>query len=195
MSIAAVILAAGESRRLGKPKQLLVYRGESLLNRAIRLAQEAGALSVFAVLGAHFEIVSTSIEPTGATIIRNDRWEQGIASSIQAGLSAVNANAPQSSGVLLMGCDQPRLTAEHLRLLLDAFKGNASTSIVSSTYGGVRGVPAIFPRQAFSGLLTLSGDRGARSLIADPPCRVLTIPFAGGEVDIDSPEDISNLEE
>jgi molybdenum cofactor cytidylyltransferase len=194
MSVAAVILAAGASRRLGQPKQLLVYRGESLLKRAIRLAQEAGAAPVLAVLGANFEVISASIAPMRVMIVHNHRWEQGISSSIHSGLRAANTCSPQSSGVLLLGCDQPRLTAEHLRSLLDAFNAESADTIVSSVYNGVRGVPAIFPRLAFSELLALSGDQGARALIALAPCPVVTIYFDGGEIDIDSPEDVSHLE-
>jgi len=194
MSVAAVILAAGASRRLGQPKQLLMYRGENLLKRAIRLAQEAGASPVLAVLGANFEIISASIALVSAMIVHNDQWEQGIASSIHAGLGAVNTYPSHSSGVLLMGCDQPRLTAEHLRSLLDVFRATAATTIVSSAYNDVCGIPAIFPRLAFSDLLSLSGDKGARALIAQAPCPVVTLHFEGGEVDIDSPGDIALLE-
>lgn len=193
MSVAAIILAAGESRRLGRPKQMLIYRGERLLNRAIRIAGEAGALPVLAVLGAHFDVICASIQSRSAIPVHNDRWRQGMASSIHAGLRALEVCSPQVSGVLLMGCDQPRLTADHLRALIEAFNAQPAPVIAASSYAGVHAVPAVFPRDTFAELGALRGDKGARSIIEREPCPVITIEFAGGEVDIDSPEDLALL--
>jgi molybdenum cofactor cytidylyltransferase len=194
MPVAAIILAAGASRRLRQPKQLLAYRGETLLQRAIRLAQEAGATPVIAVLGANADIIKDSIARSLAIPVLNEDWEKGIASSIHTGLRAMGVVAPQTLGVLIMGCDQPRLTADHLRLLIDRFRRHDKPTIVASTYAGVSGVPAVFPQLAFPELLALGGDKGARALIADAPCPVATLEFDGGEVDIDAPEDIAQLE-
>ncbi len=194
MSVAAVILAAGASRRLGQPKQLLDYRSETLLGRAIRMADEAGATPVLAVLGAHFEPIRNSIRSTKAIAVHNDRWSQGIASSIHAGLRALDVCAPEVAGALLMSCDQPRLTVDHLRLLVESFTSQASPAIAASSYAGVVGVPAVFPRDAFGHLRLLRGDKGARSVIERPPCPVVTVEFIGGEVDIDSPQDLALLD-
>lgn len=194
MPVAAILLAAGASRRLGQPKQLLSYRGETLLNRSIRVASESGASPVLAVLGAHFSDIAASIPPQTAMIIHNDRWQEGMSTSIEAGLRALDAIAPTPTGVLLMNCDQPRLTADHLRSLLAAFSAQASAVIVASSYAGVLAVPAIFPREAFPLLGALHGDKGARTIIEHAPCPVISIGFEGGNVDIDSPEDLSLLE-
>ncbi len=194
MTVAAIILAAGASRRLGQPKQLLKYRGETLLERALRAAKEAGAFPVLAMLGAHFAPICAMIPFDDAIPVLNDHWEQGISTSIHAGLSEVDVRAPDASGALVMGCDQPRLTAKHLRSLLRAFAEQKTPSIVASAYSGVRGVPAIFPRSVFSELLALRGDRGAHSLLVQPPCPVIALPFAGGELDIDVPADLEQLE-
>lgn len=191
MPVAAIILAAGASRRLGQPKQLLVYKGETLLGRSIRLANEAGVAPVCAVLGAHAEVIRASVEPSGATVVVNDEWEQGIASSIHAGLHALHPDTP---GVLILSCDQPRLTARHLRALIEAFAAQASPAIVASAYAGVHGVPAVFPRVVFGELLALRGDRGARALLAHPPCSLTAVAFPGGEADIDEPCDLALLE-
>jgi molybdenum cofactor cytidylyltransferase len=191
MSIAAIILAAGASRRLGRPKQLLMHGGETLLGRAIRLAHEAGAGPVYAVLGAHSERISASIVSNGATIVVNDGWEQGIASSIHAGLRALDTKA---LGVLILSCDQPRLTAEHLRTLIEALVAQSVPAIVASIYAGAHGVPAVFPRATFGDLLALKGDRGARALMNHPPCPLIAVPFPGGETDIDEPDDLALLE-
>jgi CTP:molybdopterin cytidylyltransferase MocA len=190
MSVAAIILAAGASRRLRQPKQLVPYGGETLLSRTIRLAGEAGAARVFVVLGAQAETIRASVNPHKATIVINENWEQGIASSIHAGLHALSADA---EGVLILSCDQPRLTAEHLRALMDAFTAQSASAIVASAYAGVHGVPAIFPCAAFPNLLALEGDKGARALLVRPPCPLIALPFAGGETDIDEPDDLAQL--
>jgi CTP:molybdopterin cytidylyltransferase MocA len=197
MPVAAIVLAAGGSRRLGQPKQLLMFGCETLLARAIRLANEAGATPVTAVLGAHHERIRAAV-PFGnankAIPVINSNWEQGISTSIHAALGVLEDCAPQASGVLILGCDQPRLTAEHLRALLDAFAAQAAPAIAASAYAGVLGIPAVFPRAVFADLLALRGDKGARSLLTQPTCPLIALPFPGGEVDIDLPADLTHLE-
>jgi molybdenum cofactor cytidylyltransferase len=193
MSVAAIIVAAGSSSRLGQPKQLILIDGEPLLQRAVRCAEKAGASPVFVVLGAHRELIESSIDFGTAKIAVNNAWEEGLASSIRTGVTAAQAEAPAAEGLLLMTCDQPRVTAEHLhRLILMSYAQSAPTAI-ASTYGGTRGIPAIFPRQATSDLLALRGDKGARALLAKPPWPVISIPLAGGEIDIDRAEDLAQL--
>ena len=194
MPVAAIILGAGASRRLGEPKQLVRFRGETLLERAVRLAEEAGASPAITVLGAHFFEICQAIPQRNSIRVLNDRWQQGIASSIHAGLNALAAIKSATSGVLLLPCDQPRLTAEHLRALLEAFASNAEAAIVASRYAGTLGIPAIFPRSIFPRLLKLRGDQGARGLLVKPLCELIAVEFAGGEIDIDTPEDLAQLE-
>jgi molybdenum cofactor cytidylyltransferase len=191
--VAAVILAAGASRRLGRPKQLIDYEGETLLKRAVRLAREAGFHPVVVVLGAESEAIRTGIAAGDAVVVDNDAWQEGIASSMRAGLRAIAEHEPQSAGVLMMPCDQPRLSADHLRMLLSTFRAERGPCIVASVYAGARGVPALFPAAMFSELNLLSGDMGARKLLVDAPVPVLEVGFPGGEVDIDSPGDLAQL--
>jgi molybdenum cofactor cytidylyltransferase len=188
-----MILAAGASRRLGQPKQLARYKGETLLERAIRTAAESSASPLIVVLGANREQIGSAIDFDYATAIFNPHWEQGIASSIHAGLEAVERLAPASSGALILPCDQLRLTADHLRALLYAFAAQPNPSIAASTYANTLGIPAVFPRAAFPELLALQGDMGARALLLIPPCPVVSILFAGGEIDIDNPADLDLL--
>lgn len=195
MPVAAVILAAGASRRLGRPKQLVAYGGETLLERVIRVAHEAGAAPVFVVLGAEYETIHAAIDWSYVRAVRNANWEKGIASSIHTGLSAIDKFAPQSAGAMILTCDQPKLSAEHLRELIALFEAQGEAAIAASMYAGTRGVPAVFPRAAFAELRALSGDKGARALLAKPPCAVVTLDLPGGEIDIDTPEDLAGLAE
>lgn len=194
MTVPAIILAAGASRRLGQPKQLLELGGETLLERALRLAREAGARPVLALLGAHFAPICVTIPFDDAIPVLNDQWEQGLSSSIRAGLHELDVRAPHAPGALVMSCDQPRLTADHLRALLQAFAAQLTPSIVASSYSGTQGVPAVFPRSVFPDLRALRGDKGARSLLVQPPCPVIALPFEGGELDIDLPDDLAQLQ-
>jgi molybdenum cofactor cytidylyltransferase len=95
---------------------------------------------------------------------------------------------------LILACDQPRLSAEHLSAMLDVFCAQAAPSIVASAYQGVLGIPAVFPREVFAELHALRGDKGARLLLMQPPCPLVALPFPGGEIDIDRPADMAHLE-
>jgi molybdenum cofactor cytidylyltransferase len=195
--VAAIILAAGASSRLGQPKQLLIHGGETMIGRAIRLATESGATPVLAVLGAHYELICQAVPfgaPDSAIAVINDRWEQGISTSIHAGLHALEAVSPNAPGVMILSCDQPRLIAGHLRALLASFSEQAKPAIVASSYAATLGVPAIFPREVFAELCALRGDKGARALLMKPPCPLISVDFPGGEIDIDLPADLTHLE-
>ena len=194
MSVAAIVLAAGASRRLGQPKQLVMLKGERLLEHALRVSKEAGATPVVVVLGAHQDAIRAAIRFEDAIVLVNEDWEKGLATSIHSGLRAVDDIEAKPAGVLLLSCDQPRLTADHLRSMIARFEDEFAPTIIASAYGEVKGVPAIFPREAFPALRALDGDRGARGVILRPPCAVITFPFEGGEVDIDLPRDIAKLE-
>lgn len=193
MSIPAIVLAAGSSSRLGRPKQLVEFQGETLLARAIRLANDAGANPVFVVLGANLEAILPAGLPDEAIPVVNKDWEEGISTSIQAGLRAVHGVLPATEGVLILACDQPRLSAHHLRALLRAFSSGSGPVIAASMYDGAFGTPSIFPRMGFRQLFELRGDKGARTLFGKPPCPVVGVQFPDGEVDIDTPADLDQL--
>jgi molybdenum cofactor cytidylyltransferase len=194
MPVAAIVLAAGASRRLGHPKQLLMHGDETMIERAIRLASEAGASPVIAILGAYHELIREAVQLNNFITVVNSDWEQGISTSIRVGLGALEDSAPQTSGVLMLACDQPRISVEHLRAMLDVFCAQATPGIVASAYLGVLGIPAVFPRGVFAELRALRGDKGARSLLMQPPCPLVALPFPGGEIDIDLPADMAHLE-
>lgn len=190
--IGAIIIAAGSSSRLGEPKQLVVLQGETLLRRAIRVSEEAGAKPVLVVLGAHRERIEAEVDLSGVKLVVNNDWAEGMASSIRAAVGAIKEEHPISAGVLLMVCDQLAVSSEHLSQMIGAFRRNPA-AVVASVYAGKRGIPAIFPADAFADLLTLRGDQGARRLLSEKDRIVIEIPLKGGELDIDLPKDIRLL--
>lgn len=190
--MAALVLAAGASSRLGEPKQLVTFDGERLLDRAIRMAKEAGASPVFVVLGAEFELMLEALAQspegpeTGVRILINKAWKSGMSSSIRLGAAA--AERVGAEDLLVLGCDQPAVTANHLKALCEASKRE---HVVASYYWQRRGIPALFPAFAFHALQDLSGDTGARELLQHEA--VLTVPLPDGEFDVDTPADLARM--
>jgi CTP:molybdopterin cytidylyltransferase MocA len=174
--IAAVVLAAGASRRLGSPKQLAMLGDEALLERAVRLAREAGCSPVIVVLGAEYERVLADCRLGDAVPVIHDKWEEGMGSSIRLGVRACEGAA----GVVVMTCDQPAVTVEHLQLLM------RGPEVKASSYAGRKGVPAFFPKRYFDELMTLSGDVGARDLLRPAEA----VELEGGELDVDTAADL-----
>ncbi|MES2394245.1 MAG: nucleotidyltransferase family protein [Acidobacteriota bacterium] len=154
--IAAVILAAGLSRRLGRPKQSIVLAGETLVERSIRITQEAGLSPVLVVL-VDSDLIE-SVQARGAFALLNRNTWEGLATSIHVGIDW--ARGIQAAGVVLMTCDQPAVQPEHLRALIEE-----PSVAVGSAYAGKIGVPAYFPSSSFPALLQLQGDTGARDLL------------------------------
>ncbi len=194
--VPAIVLAGGGSTRLGQPKQLLrlpALGGETLIDHAINLAIAAGATPIFVVLGADADEIQRQSQLRECIVVRNEAWREGMASSIRLGVAAVMGNAPDASGAMVLVCDQPALSADHLRALLNAHRANPK-SIAASCYAGRAGVPVVFPRALFPALLELNGDQGARAMLQQPGLAVHAIDFPGGELDLDSPEDLRRLE-
>lgn len=192
--IAAVVLAAGASTRLGKPKQLIEMEGERLLRRTVRLALEAGCapVPVFVVLGYEAERMQAELSGLAATAVVNGTWMEGMGSSLRRGMEAVCAMETPPAAVLLLVCDQPRLTVEHLRKLL-AEQGADEERITASEYAGRAGVPAVFGRRHFAELLAVEGDQGAREVIQRHSGRIRTVWWPEGGIDVDRPADLEEL--
>lgn len=186
--LAALVLAAGASSRLGEPKQLITLNGERLIDRAIRIAHQAGASPVFVVLGAEFQRMLDVLELNEFTprILINKAWRNGMAGSIALGATA--AERAGADDLLILSCDQIAVTPEHLRKLVIT---SNREHVVASYYWERRGIPAIFPEFAFHALQELTGDSGARELLQDTA--VLTVPLPGGEFDVDTRDDLQRL--
>lgn len=184
----AVLLAAGGSRRLGRPKQLVRFQGETLVHRTARLVLEAGFAPVLVVIGAEREAVAAALADLPVTCVCNPEWATGLASSIRAGIARLPSGC---AGVLLLVCDQVALTAAHLAALREAFRA-APGLPAASAYGGGLGIPALFPASLFPDLLRLQGDRGAKALLV--PAAVRAVPFPDGSREVDTPGDLEALE-
>jgi molybdenum cofactor cytidylyltransferase len=191
--VAAVLLAAGGSRRLGRPKQLVKLAGKSLVRRAAEAALAAGCAPLFVVLGACADEVAAELAGLDARTVANAGHAEGIASSIRAGIAAAGSATPACDGALLLVVDQPRVDAILLARVLEAFRQGGARDPVACTYAGSVGVPALFPRSLFPELAALRGDRGARSVLEARRDAVREVPFAEGGVDIDTPEDLARL--
>jgi molybdenum cofactor cytidylyltransferase len=190
--VGAVVLAAGVSSRMGSPKQTLQYRGESLLRRAALAALGAGCRPVIVVTGANAELSRRELEGLDVQEVLNPLWESGMASSVRAGVEGLlSADADADAAVLLL-CDQPHVTAEVISGLMAAHRSTGST-VVASTYGGSFGVPALFSRELFDELARLEGAAGAKQVIKRHAAEAHFLPFPGGEVDVDTPDDFSRL--
>ena len=183
MKLSGVLLAAGGSRRLGRPKQLLVWQGETLVRRAARAALDAGVDELLVVTGANADAVSEVLEGLDARIVRNDRWTEGLGSSIGCGVRAASGD-----GVLLLLADQPAVDAALLaRLIAGARDGHRRAACA---YEGALGVPAVFcdPKD-LAILRSLSGDQGAKRLLASEPGGVFAVSATEASIDIDDEAD------
>jgi molybdenum cofactor cytidylyltransferase len=189
---AAILLAAGASSRLGKPKQLLLYKGKTLLQNALSAAKSSQLNPIVVVLGADATFIGKKIEETNIHIVYNPEWQEGIASSIRHGIQELEKIASDADAAIIMVCDQPHITSSLLNDLLTA-QQQTKKPIVASRYNGVAGTPALFHKTIFPELLLLKGDKGAGKILREETNRVTTIPFPLGAIDIDTADNYEKL--
>lgn len=184
---ALIILAAGESSRMGKPKQLLMLNGKSLLTRVIEIGNASLCNPVIVVLGAQFDVISNAICVEAVSIVKNIRWQEGMGTSVAAGILHLEQNYPEVENAVMATCDQPYLTSDVIDALVTKCCVD-NCAIVASKYGvaGGRGVPALFNRRFFRELTALQGPEGARTVIQKHHEEVDSIDFPQGDIDIDT---------
>ena len=188
--VAAVILAAGASTRLGEPKQLIEIGGLPLVRKAAMSALEAGALPVVVLLGAENNQILPALEGLdNVRVALNSRWQSGMASSVAAGLSALSEDE-EVDGAMLVLADQPFVDAHTLKSLVDVF---GESRIVASSYSNTVGVPAIIGREFFPELMELQGDRGAGPWLRARAGEVASVPLPVSPLDIDTRDDVELL--
>ncbi len=191
-NIAIIILAAGSSSRLGQPKQLLIYQSQSLLQRIVSNVQNVPNVLHAIVIGAKKEVIEEELLNTDITIIFNENWEQGIASSIKAGLTAMMEMNSALEGCLFVVCDQPYITTELLREIITVHT-QSGKGIVAAAYADTVGTPVFFSKKYFNDLLLLSNEEGAKKVIHQHLYDLASVPFLNGEIDIDTQEDYKKL--
>ena len=187
-----LLLAAGASRRMGQPKQLLPYREGSLIRYLAEQAVESKVGKVLVVLGSHRAAVEAELAGSGADVCFNPLWEEGMGSTIGYGLNQMLLKEPALAAVVIMLSDQPRVTAGLLQRLASAYLPE-SESIVASAYSGTFGPPLLLDRHFFPLLHSLSGDEGAKRVLRDFHDRMSLIDFPDGSIDLDTPDDLAQL--
>lgn len=180
--IAAVVLAAGTSSRLGRPKQLLELRGRPLLQHAVDAAFEAGLDEIVVVLGHQAgEVAAALTLPEGARAVVNPNYVEGQSSSLRAGLRAVSLQV--RAAVVLLG-DQPGVSPAAIRAVAGAYE-EAGGPVVQAAYGGQPGHPVLIDRRIWPEIETVEGDVGARDILSAHPEWVTTVNVGG-----DPPQDV-----
>ncbi len=187
ITVSILLLAAGSSSRLGRPKQLLPYRNTTLLRHLAAQAIASAASEVIIVLGSDSENMRRELKGLPLKIVENKDWEKGIGSSIRAGVR----EAGTAGAVLIMLCDQPLVTTSLLNSMIAAFSGN--NSLIACSYSSTVGVPALFGKEFFSELTQLKGDAGAKGVLLRHREKIHQISFPAGSIDVDTEEDVKML--
>jgi molybdenum cofactor cytidylyltransferase len=187
-----IVLAAGGSRRLGRPKQLLELDGVTLLRRAVRAALGTGGRPVVVVLGAQSENFLPQLVGLSVNVVINTNWEAGIGGSIRAGVAAIAGMKPDCEAALLMLCDQPLVSAEMLEQLMQRWASTGKT-ICAAAYSGTVGTPVVFARRLFGELMQLGDREGGKAIIARHGEDVDSVEIPEAVVDIDTEADFARL--
>lgn len=186
---AAILLAAGDSRRMGQPKQLLEYHGEPFVRVIARKALLAGYSPVILVTGADAEDIANAVSDLPLIVARNPDWQSGQSTSVQVGLSRV---PPRCGAALFLLTDQPQIPVTLLKTLQEAH-GRTMPDILAPGFQGRRGNPVLFDRNTFPAFDRLIGDEGARRLMLKYPVELLEWPDERILLDVDSPQDYQTL--
>jgi molybdenum cofactor cytidylyltransferase len=186
-----IVLAAGASTRLGQAKQLVQIAGRPALQQVVSNAIAVAGSAVTVVLGAQAADITRMLQHSSASVLINRQWQEGLASSIRCGMSSLSHAC---DAVMLLLGDQVAVTAADLKRLISAWNGQDSI-IATSVYSGQLGVPAIFPRFAFSELMQLRGDQGAKAIINRYTSRLAHVPMPNAAYDLDTAEQVAQMQE
>ena len=189
--IAILILAAGESKRLGQPKQLLPYKKTNLLAHTIEQVKPIERSEVFVVIGAHFSDVFQSIRGQKITVLKNNDWENGMGSSLSKGIEFIKKKG-SFDRVLVTLSDLPLMTLSHYEDLI-SLSISSRKRIILTDYEELSGVPAIFDKSLFNELSLLKDDEGAKPVIGKYKKEVLKLTSKTPYFDVDTKEEYQKL--
>ena len=192
-NIAIIIPAAGASRRLGSPKQLLKWGSSTLLSHAMKTAEELDQKEIVVVLGAHYDKIRSEIDDNSIQILKNEDWKKGLGSSIAVGVEYLLNAKDDYDAVLIMLADQPLITALYLKAMIEKFKVDQNQIVTTGYENGKHGVPAVFGKKYFNDLSALTGDHGAGELIKKSASFVTSIGITPAISDVDTEEDYNKI--
>jgi molybdenum cofactor cytidylyltransferase len=187
-----IILAAGNSSRLGTPKQLLRYKNKTLLQTAIEEASLVPNTIVFVVTGANHDVIQNEPYTQSTIICHNREWEKGMSTSIATGLKELLTLHPDIQKCIFTVCDQPYLSSSVFKDLINTYF-QTGNGIIASSYSQTLGTPVLFDEKYFDALLELKGQEGAKKIITRFLHDTASVVFEKGAVDIDTIEDYHNL--
>ena len=187
-----IILAAGNSSRLGEPKQLLAFNDTNLLKNTVEAADLVPNSIVIVVTGSNRKLIEEQLDATQIKISYNPDWESGMSSSIVKGLNDLLLISPNIEKCIISVCDQPFISNSVFESLLEEYD-NSGKGIVASAYAQTLGTPVLFDKKYFKEILELKGHEGAKKIINKFMDDTLAVPFEKGNIDIDTLEDYNRL--
>lgn len=193
MNIGIIILAAGESKRMGFPKQLLPVNNKTLLLQLIEAALDTRIGPITVVVGAHKDKIVPIFENIPINIIDNAHWQSGISSSIKMGMVGTYMVNKEIEGVILLTSDMPNVTTAFIEKLADLSKEKQDVDIIATGYQNTVGIPTFFRRNMFEKLLELKNDEGAKKIILESKEKVFVIKNEVVGIDLDTKEDYLNF--
>jgi molybdenum cofactor cytidylyltransferase len=188
-NIAVLILAAGKSSRMNSIKQLEKINNKTLLNITLEKVKNIFSENIFCVLGANYDIIIKESITENIEFIDNPNFEDGLSSSIIAGINYFKKKKLNFDGIFILLADQPGIEVTYLDKMINLFKENNGT-IIASNYGKKIGVPVIFPKKYFTDLLLIKGDKGAKDFINDKRNKIICPKIKTNFFDIDTKEDL-----
>lgn len=191
--VGIIILAAGASTRMGTPKQLLMYKGRSLVRHTVEVALASMCRPVVVVTGANAEIMKPELLDLPIKVVENQQWSKGMSSSIRVGLEGLKSFADNLDAAVILLCDQPFVSAQLINQILAKYL-LTGLPIVACEYAQTLGVPALFSHVLFPELSALQDSVGAKQIIKKYFPSVASVSFPEGKIDIDIPLDYENLQ-
>lgn len=190
-NIAVLVLAAGKSTRMKSIKQLVKLGNQTLLELTLDKAKQLATNSIYCVLGANANLIKSKIKTENIHFILNDNYNNGLSSSIIAGIHHFKKNKIQLDGFLVLLADQPAISVAYLQEIINLFYKNTS-KIIASNYGDFLGVPALFPSKYLEDLQLIKGDKGAKIFINQNTENTLSPKMKANLVDIDTKQDLDS---
>ena len=189
-SLSVLIPAAGASERLGQAKQLVKYKGRSLIQNSVDAANSIDPYEIIVVTGANAQEVKDTVRQPSVRWIHNSRWSAGMGGSIALGATVIR---PKSTGLMILLCDQWRIQVSDLQTLAETWQSNPER-IVCANAEGINMPPVIFPLSCFNELKKLRGDKGARTIIDKNSHLLDSIEIENAVIDLDTQAQLKNLE-